>query len=148
MRLSNAIACLDLDEDCLVQRLQNCLLGGKTSRNGTRIEFLTDQTIEKVMVSRDMDALVLWVPTGLLSHALEVAESQGPLPTFTVFCRQTNNQGTTYISGGISAEDANEAARLGREECAAEWDMPEEVIHVLGVFRGDMAPVLWEDISQ
>lgn len=65
---------------------------------------------------------------------------------FTVLCRQTNNQGTTYISEGIKAADANQAARQARSACAAEWNCDLQRVHVLGVFEGDVAPVLWEDI--
>lgn len=70
--------------------------------------------------------------------------------TFTVFCRDSNNLGTTWIDTVHTREDdADEAASLGRAKCAQDWnrtDDPSSII-VIGVARGDVDIVYWEDIE-
>lgn len=68
---------------------------------------------------------------------------------FTVFVRQADGRGTTYITSVIAAS-VEEAKALAKEECSQEWSVNgspwaiEDLI-VLGVARGDVEIVEWED---
>lgn len=66
------------------------------------------------------------------------------MPTFTVFCRESSGQGTTYISSE-SGDTWQDAARTVRERCADDWDMSVDDIDVIGVAAGDVDIVTWDD---
>lgn len=73
----------------------------------------------------------------------------GPTQTFTVFCRESNNEGTTWI-GAVQARDTEEAGDIALEACAAEWSSdgptwsPDDII-VLGVAEGDVKILEWNE---
>jgi hypothetical protein len=73
----------------------------------------------------------------------------GPTQTFTVFCRESNNEGTTWV-GAVQARDIEEAGDIALEACAAEWSSdgptwsPDDII-VLGVAEGDVKILEWND---
>lgn len=72
------------------------------------------------------------------------------LQTYTVFCRESNNLGTTWI-GTVEAESVSQAVSLGREKCARDWGQAfcnnYDAIAVIGVAEGEVKVVLWEDIG-
>ena len=65
---------------------------------------------------------------------------------YTVFCRQSNNQGTTWI-GSVQAYSMDDAAWMGRETCQRDWDYAYDMdqIAVIGVAEGDVKIIYWED---
>ena len=74
-------------------------------------------------------------------------------PTFTVFCQQTDHFGTIHIDS-VEALDLESAVQAGREQCLADWnggasgsDAPFtlEDIHCLGVAKGDVRILHWQD---
>ena len=72
-----------------------------------------------------------------------------PLPTFTVFCQQTDQIGTTHIAP-VEAADLESAILAGREQCLADWNGGDDIftlddIHCLGVAEGDINILHWED---
>lgn len=68
---------------------------------------------------------------------------------FTVFCRQSDGRGTTWIDT-VSAESAERAAELGKKSCAADWGWTHrmEDITVIGVAQGDVKILFWEDLER
>lgn len=68
------------------------------------------------------------------------------MPIFTVFCRQSNDSGTTHINTvEVEENDITKAAVLGRAECANDWEMRETEIKVIGVCEGSIQPNAWDD---
>lgn len=66
---------------------------------------------------------------------------------FTVFIRQSNNQGTTYItsSDATNIEDAKTDALA---QCMEDWDVEDEDhIVVIGVAEGDVKILEWDDLE-
>ena len=60
------------------------------------------------------------------------------MPKFTVFCRQRNNEGTTYVTC-VEAPDRFEAASDAISDCSADWGDgygPEDIA-VMCVIEGD-----------
>lgn len=83
----------------------------------------------------------------------EVTTQQSPATAsddkFTVFIRQADGRGTTYITSVI-ASSVEEAKALAKEECSREWSVNGspwaiEDLTVLGVARGDVEIIEWED---
>jgi len=72
--------------------------------------------------------------------------------TFTIFCRQANDQGTTHIDT-VEAPDLDTAILLGRQQCLADWNHGNSVpltledIHCLGVATGNVTILHWEDLN-
>ena len=64
---------------------------------------------------------------------------------FTVFCVDKNASGGTTWIGAATATSAQEAARLGRTECAEDWGYEEDDVRVLGVAGGDVDILFWDD---
>ena len=74
-----------------------------------------------------------------------------PLLTFTVFCREANNEGTTWI-GTVEARDVDQAIKLGTVECAVDWgsggqNWSLDDIAVIGVAEGSVNILAWDDIE-
>ncbi len=65
------------------------------------------------------------------------------MPIFTVFCRQKDGKGTTWIRV-VQAKDALHATEVALSECATDWDYPRDEIHVCGVATGDI-DLTWND---
>jgi len=74
-------------------------------------------------------------------------------PTFTVFCQQVDQLGTTHIDT-VEAADLDSAIQVGRQQCLADWnggasepDAPFALadIHCLGVAAGDVSILHWQD---
>lgn len=66
------------------------------------------------------------------------------MPTFTVFCRDANDTGTTYITS-VEADDIDQAKRDALEECSAAWEQDVADIRVVGVAEGDVNILEWDD---
>ena len=70
--------------------------------------------------------------------------------TFTVFCRQASNEGTTHIDT-VEAEDIASAILAGRQQCLHDWNIGTEPlftlddIHCLGIAAGNVVILHWED---
>ncbi|MBN8459826.1 MAG: hypothetical protein J0M04_18505 [Verrucomicrobia bacterium] len=76
-----------------------------------------------------------------------------PLPTFTVFCQQGDQIGTTHIAP-VEAADLESAILAGREQCLSDWNggfspgnapFTLDDIHCLGVAEGDIRILHWQD---
>lgn len=66
---------------------------------------------------------------------------------YTVFCRQANNEGTTWI-GYVEAPSAKKAMKKGLKACSKDWGgYPKNDIHVLGVAIGNVHIIEWKDIE-
>ena len=81
----------------------------------------------------------------------DVQKREQPLSTFTVFCREANNIGTTWI-GTVEALDAEHASELGAEQCSVEWgsggqNWSLDDIAVIGVAEGSVNILKWDDIE-
>lgn len=64
--------------------------------------------------------------------------------SYTVFCRQEDGQGTTWISD-VEANSLEEAKIEGLAQCSADWDWDVADIVVLGVAEGVVNILEWED---
>jgi hypothetical protein len=64
---------------------------------------------------------------------------------YTVFIRQLNNEGTTFISS-YETPGVPEAIDLARADCAECWEADEKDLHVLGVAAGDVEILEWDDL--
>ena len=64
--------------------------------------------------------------------------------TYTVFCRNSDGQGTTWIDT-VEAESLDEAMQVGREMCANAWNCNVGDVHVLGVATGFENVIYWND---
>lgn len=69
------------------------------------------------------------------------------LLTFTAFCRQADDRGTTWISS-VKAVDLSEALSKAVAECADEWDADPRDIACVGIAEGEVTILHWEDISE
>lgn len=68
------------------------------------------------------------------------------MSTFTVFCREASGTGTTWISA-VEAKSVEEAKTKGHANCVSDWgwdDSPGDVV-VIGVAKGDVEIVEWDD---
>lgn len=76
-----------------------------------------------------------------------VVDRTPPQQHFTVFCRQTDRRGTTWI-GAVVAPNLEAAESAGRKACAADWgweNRDPDDIYVIGVVSGDVKVELWND---
>ena len=65
---------------------------------------------------------------------------------YTVFIREADNTGTTFISSA-EAETREEAVAAVLAECRDCWEWDEEdELHVLGVAAGDIEILEWDDL--
>jgi hypothetical protein len=74
---------------------------------------------------------------------------QPELPTFTVFCRQCNNEGTTWIDT-VQAKDMHAAMHAGKIKCANDWGYDSWQVNdiaVIGVAQGDIQILMWDDLE-
>jgi hypothetical protein len=76
-----------------------------------------------------------------------------PIKTFTVFCQQADQLGTTHIDS-VKAEDLESAILAGRQQCLTVWNggatgentpFTLEDIHCLGVAAGEVEILHWHD---
>ncbi len=80
------------------------------------------------------------------------------MPQFTVFCRDSADPNSTIWISSVTATDSQDAIRVGRDECANDWDYREAdaidydcgngdiaCIDVLGVVEGSIAVIEWDD---
>lgn len=82
---------------------------------------------------------------------LESGNGEPGQKTFTVFVRQSNDQGTTWV-GAVQAADIHEASDLGLGACAADWSSErvtysEDDLRVIGIAEGDVKILIWDDIE-
>ena len=63
---------------------------------------------------------------------------------YTVFIREPDNTGTTFISSA-EAETQEEAVAAVLEDCRDCWEW-EGDLHVLGVAAGDIQILEWDDL--
>jgi hypothetical protein len=75
------------------------------------------------------------------------------LKKFTVFCRESNNTGTTWIDS-VRAKDVEDAKVKAVKKCAKDWGYdeedhegnPEEDITCIGVAKGNVVILDWDDL--
>ncbi|BAO58514.1 Cysteine desulfurase, SufS subfamily [Pseudomonas phage phiR18] len=65
---------------------------------------------------------------------------------FTVFVRQSNNEGTTYVES-VWTSNATEAAEIILANCANAWERPASELRVLGIIasEAEIEVVEWND---
>ena len=67
--------------------------------------------------------------------------------TYTIFCRQSNGQGTTWIST-VEGETVEEAKKEALFHCSWDWGYEStEGIVVIGVAEGVVNIIEWEDLE-
>ena len=74
------------------------------------------------------------------------------MQTYTAFCQQVDGGGTIWIDTvevASMGEDAMiDAAKLAaRTACAGDWEWDFDNVHCLGLAKGDVQIVTWEDIG-
>lgn len=69
------------------------------------------------------------------------------MQTYTVFCQEADGSGTTWIEA-VEAENLDAAMATGLERCAEAWDMDFDEVRVLGVAKGDVEILTWEDVYE
>lgn len=80
-------------------------------------------------------------------HHYDAAPPAPEPKTYTVFCQERTGKGTIWIDT-VQAVDPDEAASLGRTQCAKSWEFyDEDNVHVLGVATGDIEIVMWDDLN-
>jgi hydroxymethylpyrimidine pyrophosphatase-like HAD family hydrolase len=67
-----------------------------------------------------------------------------PLYTFTAFCRQHDNWGTTWIDT-VEAAGIDQALAAAVTKCAAAWGWPESDVICIGLAEGDIKIAYWID---
>lgn len=70
---------------------------------------------------------------------------------FTVFIRQADGTGTTYITS-VEAADIEQAKQAALEECSQDWSVngsPWAIddLTVIGVARGEFEILEWDDVE-
>lgn len=81
-----------------------------------------------------------------------MSEYGTPRLTYTVFCRQTNRQGTIWI-GNVKASDHriagdfNDVKSEAVDACAGDWGWQDRQndIECIGAIVGDIEIAMWED---
>jgi len=65
--------------------------------------------------------------------------------TWTVWLTDVGGAGTTYVTAA-RAESMADAVEVAMTECRSEWNQEDDYpLHVLGVARGDVEIVEWND---
>lgn len=82
---------------------------------------------------------------GILALAAYDAQ-QAQAPLWTVFIRDEDNTGTTYITC-VAATDLDAAKGLASAQCRDDWGYEEDApLHILGVIEGYIGAVIeWDD---
>lgn len=66
------------------------------------------------------------------------------MATFTVFCTDTYGECSTWISA-VEARDCAHAKEVASAQCARDWSVEPDAIHILGVAEGDVRILDWND---
>lgn len=66
--------------------------------------------------------------------------------TFTVFCRDADDTGTTFITS-VGADNIEAAKAAALKECADAWGQNIDSIRVVGVAAGDVEILEWDDME-
>jgi len=142
--LKNLLAKMDLDE-ARFQWLGASCQGATANKKGDVITYklCTEVPIADVLINRTKNAIVLWVDTAEVNKIVTGRTGSDGLAPFTVFCRQKDGKGTTWIRV-VQAKDALHATEVALSECATDWDYPRDEIHVCGVATGDI-DLTWND---
>lgn len=142
--LKNLLAKMDLDE-ARFQWLGTSCQGATANKKGdfNTYKLCTEVPIADVLINRTKNAIVLWVDTAEVNKILAELQAPDALQPFTVFCRQKDGKGTTWIRA-VQAKDALHATEVALSECATDWDYPRDEIHVCGVATGDI-DLTWND---
>jgi hypothetical protein len=69
------------------------------------------------------------------------------MKTYTVFIRQSDGRGTTFITS-VEATNTGHASSLACAECAGCWKADLADLHVLGIAAGNVDILEWEDLDQ
>ena len=64
---------------------------------------------------------------------------------FTVFCQQTNGEGTVWINN-VEASNIAYAKERAIAKCSFDWNCDPTLIRVLGVAAGKVEILEWEDL--
>lgn len=112
---------------------------GKQSKGGLELELVAEY--------HDLPEIKIELVEDELGSEFKITESADvrPAQPFTVWCRQANDTGTTWIQS-VEARDAEHAAKVGLRQCSLDWGMPEEPISVIGVAEGNVKIVEWNDL--
>ena len=71
----------------------------------------------------------------------------GSPPIFTVWICDETGKGTTHISSHAAA-DTKTATYLALLDCAAAWGHDDtDTLHVLGIAKGDVTIIEWNDLA-
>lgn len=116
-------------------------------------QYRTTTHRESIVIEAENDSAAL--VTALAPDDVSEVASVTLIPTyvFTVFCQEYegfHGIGTIWIGHVEIEEDSWKMALIaGKKECAAAWDMQssEDHIHVLGVVRGRIETLYWNDID-
>jgi hypothetical protein len=67
----------------------------------------------------------------------------------TAFCQQANGKGTIWIESFTTLYPLNTdyIVKEARKRCAEAWDYAPEDVHCLGLIKGDVEILVWEDIE-
>lgn len=68
------------------------------------------------------------------------------MPKYTAFCQDISGNGTIWIEA-FTASDEGVAVAEARRRCAADWDYDPQDVHVLGIAKGDVKILYWEDLN-
>jgi len=72
--------------------------------------------------------------------------------TYTAWCQEAGGTGTIWISSfdRPPGETLESLRLLAIEKCAVDWDWSDrkEDIHCLGIARGEIDLIFWEDIDE
>ena len=142
--MKNLLAKSDLDE-ARFQWLGSSCSGATANKKGDVITYKLDTEVPifDVLMGKTKNAIVLWVDTAEVNKILAELQAPDALQPFTVFCRQKDGRGTTWIRV-VQAKDALHATEVALSECATDWDYPRDEIHVCGVATGDI-DLTWND---
>lgn len=66
------------------------------------------------------------------------------MKTYTAFCQEADLTGTIWIAS-VEAESPAEAGRLAIETCAEAWEMEPDEVVLIGLAKGDVKIVFWDD---
>lgn len=68
------------------------------------------------------------------------------MPIFTAFCQGADGRGTIWIES-FDAANIEDAKKIAVEECADAWGSEVENIHLLGLAKGKVKIIHWEDLN-
>lgn len=107
---------------------------------------------EFLAIAEDGGAVIPLDDAGIdaLCEALNTNSPTHPVKhmnTYTAFCQAATGHGTIWI-GSLDAADCEMAGNQSLCQCAEDWSMDADQIHLLGIAAGDVEILLWQDIEE